>query len=145
MNKREALKMKNDKNRIYEEAKQFLIENVSSYAIVVFGSFAKGTVHKDSDIDIAFLSEKTFSDYHLFMLAQKLADILGRQVDLVQLDQVSTVLQAQIVGTGKVIYCSDDTKRMFFEMRVLKSYAKLNEERKPILEAISESGTVYDQ
>lgn len=135
--------MINDQNRIRETIKQFLIEHVSPYLIVLFGSFARGELRNDSDIDIAFLSEKQFNDYQLFLLSQKLADKLGREVDLVQLDKASTVFQAQIVGTGETIYCTDETKKMYFEMRALKQYAKLNEERKPVLDAIKESGAVY--
>ena len=110
-----------------EIIKQCLIEHVSPYLIVLFGSFAKGTIHADSDLDIAFLSEKHFSDYELFMLAQMISSIVGREVDLIPLDKASTVFQAQIVGTGEVIYCTDETKKMYFEMKALKQYAKLNE------------------
>lgn len=77
------------------------------------------------------------------MKAQELADIFNREVDLINLNTSSTVFKAQVVGTGKRIYCTDETKRMYFEMRVLKSYAMLNEEREVILKKIKERGTVY--
>lgn len=137
--------MSEEQRRIREEITQFLIKNVSPDFIVLFGSFVKGTMREDSDIDVAFFSEKVYNDYELFLLAQKLADRLGHEVDLVQLNNASTVFQAQIVGTGETIYCTDETKRMFFEMKVLKMYAKLNEERQPIFDAIKESGSVYDR
>ena len=35
---------------------EILTENLSPFLIVLFGSTAKGSTHKDSDIDIAFLS-----------------------------------------------------------------------------------------
>lgn len=78
-----------------------------------------------------------------FMKAQELADIFNRDVDLVNLSLASTVFKAQVVGKGKVIFCSDDTKRMYFELRSFKEYALLNEERAKILERIRKSGTVY--
>jgi hypothetical protein len=92
---------------------------------------------------LAFLSDREYDDYEVFMQAQKLANEIGRDVDLIQLRNVSTVFQAQIVSTGKVIYCKDKTKRDWFEMIVFKKYIKLNEERQPILDHIRKRGTVY--
>ncbi|SMB91074.1 Nucleotidyltransferase domain-containing protein [Desulfonispora thiosulfatigenes DSM 11270] len=121
----------------------YLRDKLSPYLIIIFGSFAKESTHKNSDLDVAFISEKKFSDYELFMIAQRLADIIGREVDLIDLTNASTVFQAQIIGTGKVIYCSDEQKRMLFELTALKKYTRLNEERKFVIEKIKESGRVY--
>ena len=77
------------------------------------------------------------------MKAQELADIFSREVDLINLNTSSTVFKAQVVGTGKIIYCRDEIKRMYFEMRSFKAYAMLNEERDVILKKIKERGTVY--
>lgn len=128
-----------------EKIKEYLVESLSPYLIIVFGSFAKGTIHKDSDLDLAFLSEQDFNEYEIFMISQKLADIIKREVDLVNLATASTVFQTQIIKTGKVLYCSDEQKRMLFELTALKKYTRLNEERKIILEKIQESGRVYDK
>ena len=110
---------------------------------VLFGSVSTNTNHKNSDIDIAFLTDNDIDSYECFMKAQELADIFKRDVDLINLNTSSTVFKAQVVGTGKRIYCSDDTKRMYFEMRTFKSYAMLNEEREVTLKKIKERGTVY--
>jgi len=77
------------------------------------------------------------------MLVQEIAGIFNRDIDLIDLSKASTVFKAQIVGTGKVIYCSDDTRRMYFEMRSFKEYALLNEEREVILRSIKERNSVY--
>jgi predicted nucleotidyltransferase len=122
--------------------KDHIIERVSPYIIYVFGSAAKGKMVEDSDIDVAFLSDRRFGDYEVFMIGQKLASLLDREVDLVDLSKASTVFQVQVVSTGKVIYCNDERRRMFFEMTVLKKYAMLNEERQCILEKVRERGTI---
>lgn len=109
----------------------------------MFGSFVKGNVRDDSDIDIAFFSEKAISSYEIFMLAQDLASMVGREIDLVDLRQASTVLRAQIIGTGKPIYSSDDYFRAEFALRALKEYALLNEERQVVIDSITERGRVY--
>ncbi|MCG2991105.1 hypothetical protein KZ294_26495, partial [Escherichia coli] len=57
----------------------------------------------------------------------------------------STVFQAQIYMTGTVIYSNDDRLRMSEQMKALKMYAKLNEERKDILKKVDESGSIYEK
>ena len=123
-----------------------LNEKLSPFLITLFGSTVKGNVHQNSDIDIAFLSDGIVPDqYEIFLFAQDLASKLKRDVDLIDLNQASTVFQAQIVSTGKVIYCTDEQKRSQFELKTLKMYAKLNEERSPILKNIEESGSIYEK
>ncbi len=126
--------------------RQFMLEKLSPYLIIIFGTAGQGNMRPDSDIDIAFLrdeSDQHFGSYELFLLGQELAGRLGREVDLIDLTTVSTVFQAQIVSKGKVIYCQDEYRRMVFTMTVLKKYAKLNEERLPIIKRIQERGSIY--
>lgn len=133
-----------EKNKI-QTVKEYLVKQVSPYVIYLFGSYAAGNERIDSDIDLAFLSDQSFSEYNLFMISQGLANLLDRNVDLIDLKEASTVFQAQVIGTGKVIYNEDDTQRLIFEMKVLKMYAKLNEERENIIKQIKESGFVYGE
>jgi uncharacterized protein len=131
---------------ILEKTQEFLISKINPSFIIVFGSFSNGSTHKESDIDIAFYNkERNLSSYEVFMLAQELADIIKMDVDLVDLTHASTVFQAQIFSTGKVIFSNDETLRMSIEMTALSMYAKLNEERKLILENVDESGTIYEK
>ena len=123
--------------------KNFLIKNLDVDVIYLFGSSVKNTMREDSDIDIAFLSEKSVDPYDLFILSQKLADLVGREVDLIDIKKATTVFQTQIISTGIVIYSRDEKKRAIFEMITYKSYARLNEEREEILDKIKESGSIY--
>ncbi|MFZ7101388.1 MAG: type VII toxin-antitoxin system MntA family adenylyltransferase antitoxin [Peptococcaceae bacterium] len=121
----------------------YLKEKVSPDVVYVFGSYARAEMNRDSDIDIAFLSERIFNHYDLFIYAQELASFLGRDVDLVDLNRASTVLQNQVVSKGKVIYSADEKRRALFEMTVYKKYARLNEERTEIMKGIQKRGRVY--
>lgn len=132
-------------NKCIEKINDFMIKKLSSWIVYIFGSSAKGVFREDSDIDIAFFSDKEVSQYEVFMFAQELADILKREVDLINLKDASTVFKAQIVGNGEYIYCDDHTRRMYFEMRSLKEYALLNEEREIVLESVKRRGKVYGQ
>jgi uncharacterized protein len=121
-----------------------LSEKVSPLFIILFGSAVKGNTHKDSDVDIAFFSNRQLDKFEIFMIAQEIASKLNRDVDLIDLNKASTVFQAQIIHTGKVIYCIDNQKKAQYELKTLKMYAKLNEERSPILKNIEESGSIYE-
>ena len=124
----------------------YLCEKFSPFLIILFGSTVKGTAHSESDIDVAFLNDNHALDkYILFMVAQELAADIGRDVDLIDLSQASTVFQAQIVQSGKIIYCTNERKKDEFQTKALKMYAKLNEERHEILKNINESGTIYEK
>jgi uncharacterized protein len=123
-----------------------LVEKLSPYLIILFGSTVSGSVHHESDIDIAFISDqKKFDKYELFMIAEELATKLNRDVDLIDLSSASTVFQAQVVQTGKLIYCTDEQKKANYMVKSLKMYAKLNEERSEILRNIAESGSIYEK
>ncbi|HDX9590627.1 TPA: nucleotidyltransferase domain-containing protein [Bacillus pseudomycoides] len=122
-----------------------LTKTVNPYWIIVFGSTAQNRTRADSDIDIAYVSDVALDHYERFLLAQELADIVHRDVDLVDLSQGSTVFQAQIIHEGKTIYCSDEERKIVFEMKVLKMYARLNEERRVIFDAIKKRGAVHEE
>ena len=120
--------------------KDYLIEKTAPDVIILFGSAAKGKLRCDSDIDLAILSDQTYEDYDLFMIAQGLADRLDRDVDLVHLNKATTVFQAHVISTGKVLYCADELKRALFYMLTLKKYAQLNEERECVLNKLEKEG-----
>ncbi len=132
-------------NKIQTEIINFLTKKVSPELVYIFGSTIKGTSNKNSDIDIAYLSDQTLDEYQTFMLAQELAGIINVDVDLIDLKKASTVFQGQIVSTGQVIYCLDDKTRMNYEMKTLKMYAKLNEERKFIIDNVQERGSIFNE
>ncbi|PDO10777.1 MAG: hypothetical protein BLM47_05445 [Candidatus Reconcilbacillus cellulovorans] len=104
---------------------------------------AENRARPDSDVDLAYASDTPVDHVRRFEIAQKLAEALDRDVDLVDLDAASTVMQTQILQ-GVVLHCSDETRRLLLEAKIYKMYAKLNEERKIILDGILERGTVYE-
>ncbi|PUU86148.1 MAG: nucleotidyltransferase [Halanaerobium sp.] len=126
-----GLKMKVD----LEKIKSFLIKELKAELIYLFGSYAKGKERRDSDLDLAFLAREEIDDYHRFLTAQKLASKLNIDVDLVDLKKASTVFRAQIIQ-GELLYAEDKKQQQEFEMLTLKKYARLNEERKEIIDKI---------
>ena len=111
--------------------------------VYIFGSFVEERLRKDSDIDIAFLAEKKLNNLERWDVAFALSEKLKRDVDLIDLQRASTVIKSQIISKGQCIYCSDVNKKDIFEMYVFSDYARLNEERKEIVEGIRKDGFVY--
>ncbi|MEW9503162.1 type VII toxin-antitoxin system MntA family adenylyltransferase antitoxin [Jeotgalibacillus marinus] len=130
-----------------QTVKNFLIDKgLNPSFIIIFGSYSKGSTHKESDLDVAFYSkDQSPTTYHIFLIAQELANILKIEVDLINIREVSTVFQAQIFSNGTAIYSNDETLRMNIQMTALSMYTKLNEERINILNNIGESGSIHEK
>lgn len=123
--------------------KKFLITKLSPSLIFVFGSAVSDGFREESDLDIAILKQEEVDSYELYLIAQKLASLLSRDIDLVDLSQISTVFKAQIVTKGEVIFAQSKELEDNFKLKVLKEYALLNEERAPIVERIEKEGQIY--
>jgi predicted nucleotidyltransferase len=102
-------------------------------AIVLFGSYGSEYETSESDIDLAILSRSKMDTVTLWELAQQVAVELKQDVDLVDLQEASTVFRFQILSTGKVIFCSDPTAFGFFETTSFSMYLNFQETRKEIL------------
>lgn len=113
--------------------------------VYVFGSAAQGQpLRPDSDVDLAVLPARPLDAVARWDLQERLAALLHRDVDLVDLRSASTVMRVQVLRTGRVLYEANPGTRQRFEMHALSAYALLNEERAAILEDIHERGQVYD-
>jgi len=125
-----------------------LVEGIRSeipdvLAVYLFGSAVLDELRPDSDIDLAVLCSTSLSSTGLWTLAQSLAVTAGRDVDLIDLHSASTVMRAQIVSKGERVFCANESVCGEFESRVYSDYARLNEERRHILDDINERGRVY--
>lgn len=103
-----------------------------SRLIYLFGSQATETANPQSDIDIAVLLSKKLNPIERFEIQEKLASQFKRDVDLVDLLSASTVLQHQVIQSGKLLWGNEEEQTKF-EMQVLSMYQHLNEERSEIL------------
>jgi len=125
--------------------KQLLEELPDCRAIYSFGSWGTSAQKPDSDIDLAVLPATPMNHLRCWELAQSLASLVNRDVDLVDLLSASTVLRLQVVATGERLYSADDYIVELFEDTAFSSYARLNEERREILIDIRARGSVYGQ
>lgn len=112
-------------------------------AVYVFGSSADGTAHMASDVDVAVLASRRLSPHERFELQERVASGIGRDVDLVELAAATPVLAIQVVARGRLLYDGDRAARERFEDATFSAYARLNEERRGILERIAAEGSVH--
>ena len=116
-------------------------------AIYLFGSHGTEDEWPQSDIDIALLlppqEARQAGCLAISPCAIALSDAMPKMVDLVNLRQVSTVFQHEIIHHGHLIYCADRSAVDAFEMVTMSMYQKLNEERAGILEAFRKSGRAW--
>jgi uncharacterized protein len=108
-----------------------------------FGSRAKGDIRQDSDVDLAVLTGDPLPTWRRFELAQELAVRLHCDVDLVDLRAASTVMRMQVISTGECLDAPNGPARREFEMYAYSHYARLNEERREILNRVRASGVIY--
>lgn len=102
-------------------------------AIYLFGSFGTERQHPGSDVDFAVLPSGPLDPVQLFQIAGNLSTELNRDADLVDLSRATTVMAKEVLRTGERIDVRDLHAAREFEMRTLSDYARLNEERQPVL------------
>jgi predicted nucleotidyltransferase len=119
----------------------------AAQAIYLFGTYGTADEWPESDVDIAVLLPPAQAPRqpHLMLTPchYALADTLGKSVDLLNARGVSTVLQKEVVRSGRLLYSQDRVAMAEFEMLTLSLYQKLNEERKAILDSFQETGKAY--
>lgn len=117
-------------------------------AIYLFGSYDTDDEWPTSDVDIALLlppaAAKQTDFWALNDLRSALERLLGKEVDLINLRQVSTVFQKEIIMAERRIFTADQYAADEFEMLTLSFYQKLNEERVEILAEGLRSGRFYN-
>ncbi len=123
--------------------KEVIIQTVLKHypdvqAIYFFGSYGTENEWPDSDVDIALLlAPQKASEIGLLTMSDLYFDLdksLEKQVDLVNLREVNTVFQKEIIMADRRIYCQDERAADEFELLTISKYQKLNEERKEIIE-----------
>lgn len=119
----------------------------ATQAIYLFGSYGTADEWPDSDVDIAVLlppdTAKQAAPMAFSKVRAALEQLLGKEVDLINLRLVPTVFQKEITMAERRIYCADTYASDEFEMLVLSFYQELNENRQEILEAFWKTRRAY--
>ncbi len=111
-------------------------------AVYAFGSRVQGTAGAESDLDLAVLVAGYAEPVALWELAGDLADTAGCPVDLVDLRAASTVLQYQVITTGRR-WWARDVQAALYEAAILSEKTALDTARAGLLADIQREGTIY--
>lgn len=111
-------------------------------AIILFGSRVDGLQRPGSDLDLAVLLPRRADPVRLWEVGEALARRLDIDVDLIDLRGANTVMQSQIVTTGRRLFATGQEADLY-EMFVLGEMTSLNEARAPLIADIQREGRVH--
>lgn len=121
---------------------EYLKNEINPFAIILFGSYSRNTQNKESDIDIA-IKGNNIDLKKIYELKQKLEDISQKDVDLVDLDDISDVFRYEILMNGIKLFCKDDYKFDLYKLDMCREYLELNESRQDIIQRVKNGGSIY--
>lgn len=105
-----------------------LAEETGIVAVWVFGSVAKGRARPDSDVDVGVLFEKRPAPVLggvVDALRRKLDHALGREIDLIVLDDAPADLVHRVLRDGVLVIENDRSRRIAFEVQKRNEYFDL--------------------
>ncbi|WP_320045972.1 nucleotidyltransferase domain-containing protein [uncultured Ilyobacter sp.] len=111
--------------------------------IYLFGSYAKNINRDESDVDIAVLLETSMEPREKFKYKMELVDLLGKEVDLIDLSDANIILKHQIVTTGKNLFCRTKLEKDEFKYRVISCYYQYREDVDIVKKSIKKRGHVW--
>jgi predicted nucleotidyltransferase len=112
-------------------------------ALYLFGSRARGDAGPDADFDLGLLGHDKLDAVERWKLQEDLAAHAHANVDLVDLRRASTVMRVQVLRDGALLVDVHPAERQAFEATALSAYARLNEERREILNDLAARGSIY--
>ena len=114
----------------------------NALAIYAFGSRVQGHARPDSDLDLALLIPGYTQPLQCWELSQQLAAALGCEVDLLDLRAASTVMQHQVLTTGRCLWAQQPAAALF-ECFVFNEKLDFDAARAGLLADIAQRGTIY--
>ncbi|WP_319371112.1 nucleotidyltransferase domain-containing protein [uncultured Ilyobacter sp.] len=111
--------------------------------VYLFGSYAKNISRYESDVDIAVLLETPIKSEEKYKYKMELVDLLGKEVDLIDLYDANIILKHQIVTTGKNLLCRTKLEKDEFKYRVISCYYQYREDIDIVKKSIKKRGHVW--
>lgn len=80
-----------------------ILERYGTKRAGLFGSYVRGEIREDSDIDILVEIEKNISLLDFIGIKLEIEEVLGREVDLVEYNTIKPLLRERILKEQVVI------------------------------------------
>ena len=113
-----------------QRAVDFLDQRFGVDVLWVYGSEAQDRARPDSDVDLGALFRRRPTSLERFDAAIDLGNLLGRDVDLVDLDSVSPVLVRQVLQTGRLVADREPRRRHALFSKTVSQYEDLKIQRR---------------
>lgn len=83
-----------------------LLKNMPVYSVVLFGSYAKNTATKDSDLDFVLDTKDTLMGFKLYSLITKIEETFNKRVDAFEKTEIikNSRIDKEIEETGVIVY-----------------------------------------
>ena len=93
--------------KILEEVKNILKQKPMIKLAIVYGSFAQGKEKPDSDLDLAVAGDRVLTPDEKVDIVNLISSKIGREVDLIDLNEATGTVVKQAVETGVVLIKHD--------------------------------------
>jgi predicted nucleotidyltransferase len=83
-----------------EQYQQLILPVLKRYFIkraAIFGSFAKGNINANSDVDLLIEPEKDFTIFKMLRLEEEISEIMKRKVDLVEYSALKPSIKKEVL------------------------------------------------
>jgi predicted nucleotidyltransferase len=77
--------------------------NINFYSLVIFGSYAKNTQTKSSDLDIAIIVNKKSKQYQVIIENLKLKSLIDLDIHIIEEEEFNKMLKVDYENLGKEI------------------------------------------
>ncbi|CCU80975.1 DNA polymerase, beta-like region [Halanaerobium saccharolyticum subsp. saccharolyticum DSM 6643] len=114
-----------NKKEIENKIRDYFTKRNDISAVYIFGSFNTERFSQNSDLDLAVIYSEGLDKFKRFDLKLELMAALEKlieiEVDIVDFENVDLKFKHQILD-GKLIYCSDQSRRVELEKRAILNY-----------------------
>jgi uncharacterized protein len=134
----------NNEQSIVQSLKDAFQPDERIAAVYLFGSFVRGRMTPESDLDVAvlFRDDAVPGPMAFVELGNRLSTLVGSEVDLVCLNNARPIVAMQVLRNGKKIVERDPRKSVEFFVKTVGLYDDLKTVRRPIEESIL-NGRIY--
>ena len=87
-------------------------------AVYVYGSYLTDSFSDESDLDIAIKVEGGLENRTRWDIQEELASKLGRNIDLLNLDSESLVMQFEVVSSGERVFSVNEEEIQQYEPEI---------------------------
>ncbi len=107
---------------IIEKCKNVLMKYENILFAYIFGSYAKGNMRADSDVDIGIYLKEEMNIEEYLKIRMDLTKICKRQVDLVVLNAATPLLKYEIYKNNILLFTRDRTIESNYKVKILFEY-----------------------